>query len=264
MFEDMRAWSEWLEATDHRPKTVREYRYWLIRFSADTLCCIAESTEDDLVSYLAALPRQGMSRQMFLRSMRSYWSWASPAAGRNPAERLHVRRPKDPPAPCLGPSDVRRLIRGAFRREVRRGWGILLCACTGLRVASLVALRPEDVVEGVAWLKEAKGGRSYEAPLRRAARLAVRHLAEEGYPTLLGVGAEGFRRWLRQAAVDAGIETRVYPHLLRHSLATAVGRQTDPETWRVVMGHADLSQWSRYVHTDRARVLEALEGAKIF
>jgi integrase/recombinase XerD len=159
---------------------------------------------------------------------------------------------------------VRALIRAAFRLETRRGWAILLCAATGMRVGSLVCLKASDVTEGTVWLREAKGGRSYEVQLRRCARLAVKHLEAECYPTLLGVDKEGFRRWVRKAAVDAGIDKRVYPHLLRHSFGSALGRVTDPETWRVGMGHSDLSQYARYNHRNRAEILEATERAQVF
>jgi site-specific recombinase XerD len=101
VLEGLRAWSAWMEATDHRAETIRSYRYWLVRFAADTLIDPWDTTEDDLVSYLASLPRHGISRQMFLRSVRSFWQYAEPKAGRNPAARLHLRRPKDSPAPSL-------------------------------------------------------------------------------------------------------------------------------------------------------------------
>ncbi len=260
--ERLRSFSAWLEATDHRPKTIRDYRYWLLRFSAETLLDPWEATEDDLVSFLAGLPSQGMSRRCFLRAIKAFWRWAEPRAERNPTERLHLRQPIDPPAPTLQPAEVRAILRAAFRREPRRGWAILLALSTGLRIGSLVELRAGDISEDTAWLREAKGGRSYEVQLNRAARLAVRHLASEPHRTLLGVGAEGFRLWLRRAAVDAGLEMRVYPHLLRHTFATALGRATDPRTWQAAMGHSDLSQYPRYVHVDRERVRDALEQVR--
>lgn len=264
VLERLRAYTAWMEATDHRPKTIRDYRYWLLRFAADTVLDPWEATEDDLVGYLAGLPQRGMSRRCFLRSIKSYWTWAAPRAGHDPTARLHLRRPKPPPAPYLAPQELRAIIRAAFRREPRRGWVILLLASTGMRIGSLLALRAQDVVETSAWLREAKGGRSYEAQLSRAARIAIRHLAAAGHETLVGVGsAEAVRKWLRQAAEAAGVEQRVYPHLLRHTFATALGRVTDPETWRIAMGHADLSNWSRYVHTDRDRVLHAVEEVRL-
>ncbi|HXF56658.1 MAG TPA: tyrosine-type recombinase/integrase [Actinomycetota bacterium] len=73
------------------------------------------------------------------------------------------------------------------------------------------------------------------------------------------MGAEGFRRWLRQAALHARIGRRVYPHLLRHSFATALARKADPRTWQAAMGHADLSQYARYADPDEAAVQEAVE-----
>ena len=260
-FSRLRQWTAWLEATDHRPKTIRDYRYWILRFAADTVIDPWEATEDDIVTYLASLPKQGMIRILVLRSLRSYWSWAEPRAGRNPIARLHLRRPRSKDAPHLADETWRRVIAAAFRREARRGWAILLAYSTGARVGSLVALRPRDVGETVSF-DTAKGRRTYSVATTRAVRIAVRHLEEEGHATLLGVGAEQFRNWLRQAARDAGVDKRVYPHLLRHSYGTALAKVTNPRVWQMGMGHADLSQYARYVHADMGELAVAQQAAR--
>lgn len=259
-FARLRTWAGWLEATGHSPATVRAYRYWLIRYIADTLADPWEATEDDLVSYLVALPRHGSSRREWLKAVKSYWTWAAPKAGRDPTERLHLRRPQQaPPDDVLSRDDVRQIVRAAFRREPRRGWAILLAVSTGLRVGSLVALRPDDCHGDWLWTSVAKGGRRQRVVLSRPARLAVRHLLATANGTLLGVGKEAFRRWLRVAAADASVHRRVYPHLLRHTFATRVAKVSDPRTWQAAMGHADLSQYPRYVHLDEERLRAAVE-----
>lgn len=269
MLERLRSWSDFLEATNHRAKTIRQYRYWLIRFAADTLVDPWEATEDDLVSYLGAMPKTGTGRHAFLQAMRSYWRWAGPRAGRDPTARLHIKKPTESKAPHINPDVFRDILREAFKREPRRGWTLLLTFATGIRVGSLVAIRPEDVnlTDAILWVRESKGGRTYEVPLNRLAASAAAWLVEDARvndrETLVGVREEQVRNWLREARIQAGVSDRVWPHLLRHSFATELARITDPETWRQAMGHADLSNFARYTHTDAERIRDALERVKL-
>lgn len=268
MLERFTSWTAWLEATGHRPKTIRQYRYWLLRFAADTMTAPWDVTEEQLVEYMAAMPATGSCRRSFLQAMKSYWTWAASQAGRDPTARLRVRHPKEPKAPHIAPDVFRDILREAFRREQRRGWALLLMWATGLRIGSLVAIQPEDVnlADAVLWIREAKGGRTYEVPLERlalsAATWLVRDARGAGRERIVGVGEEQVRNWLREARIRAGVPDRVWPHLLRHSFATEVARATDPETWRVAMNHADLSQYARYVHTDAERIREALSKVR--
>jgi site-specific recombinase XerD len=269
MIHRLRSWTDWLEATSKRPKTIRQYRYWLLRFTADTLIDPWEATEADLVAYIGQMPKTGTGRHAFLQAMSAYWRWAESLAGRNPTTRLTIRRPKTPPAPHIAPDVLRAIIREAFRHEPRRGWTIVLMFATGVRVGSLVAIRPEDVnlADGLLWIREAKAGRSYELPLEKLALSAASWLTQDARDadreTLVGVGDEQVRNWLREARIKAGVPDRVWPHLLRHSFATELARVTDPETWRVAMNHADLSNFQRYVHTEAERVRDALSQVRL-
>jgi len=258
-----------MEATSHRPKTIRQYRYWLIRFAADTLVDPWEASEDDLVGYMGSMPKTGSSRHSFLQATKSYWKWAAPKTGRDPTARLHIRREPESKAPHIPPEILRDILREAFRKHQRRGWTILLMFATGARIGSLVAIRPEDVNLGDAllWIRESKGGRTYEIPLEKLSLAAASWLVEDARANdrelLVGVGAEQVRNWLRQARLAAGVPDRIWPHLLRHSFATELARVTDPETWRLAMGHADLSNYARYVHTDAERVRDAVSRVKL-
>ena len=269
MIERLGQWSDYLEATDHRPKTIRQYRYWLIRFAADTLIDPWEVTEDELVSYMAAMPKTGTSRHALLQAMTAYWRWAGPKAQRDPTARLHVKKPTTPKAPHIAPEVFRDILREAFKKEQRRGWTLLLTFATGIRVGSLIAIKPEDVnlTDAVLWVRESKGGYSYEVPLERLSLTAASWLIEDARrrdrETIVGVGEEQVRNWLRQARLAAGVPDRVWPHLLRHSFATELARVTDPETWRLAMGHADLSNYARYVHTDAERVRGAVGRVRL-
>jgi site-specific recombinase XerD len=156
------------------------------------------------------------------------------------------------------PAEVRALLRAAFRTEHRRGWALLLALSTGGRARALTKVRPEHVNLKAAelYFAEAKGDRDYAVPLGREGMIAVRHLLADAKAkrrqTLLGVGYGRFWEWVREAKQTAGIESS--PHWLRRTFGSYTARRADPEVWRQLMGHSDLSQWPRYVGTDRQAV----------
>jgi site-specific recombinase XerD len=250
-----------LQATGRAARTRSAYRRQLVVFFADTFVEPQHASEDDVVAYLASLPANGSRRPDAIRALRAFWRWYEPHVDRNPVERVRTPRKRVPDAPEIDRAALRSIFRAAFRRERRRGWAIMLAYATGARRASLVALTVEDVRGDRVRFEVAKGNRPYSVRLGRMARIAARHLVQDarsaGRPTLLGVGGERFRQWVEQASHDAGYHA--WPHLLRHAFGTQLARRTDPDTWRRAMGHADLSQYPRYVHPERAREAEALE-----
>lgn len=256
----LRRYVEYLEVTGASERTSREYRRGVVNFFADTQVDPLLATEGELAAYVAAIPARGHKRGSATRALRSFYSWA---AGRertdNPATDLHTPRPKDRPVPNISDGDLRRLLSAAFQREPRRGWAMLLCLCTGARSGSLAGIRREhvDLPLATLYFAVAKNDDPYEIELSRPAWFAAAHLLELGHDPLLGVGAARFRQWVHEAERYAGLG-RVWPHLLRHAFATRVARQTDPKTWARTMNHKDLSQYDRYVKTDRSRVREAV------
>jgi site-specific recombinase XerD len=257
-----------LEIKGRSPATARAYRRQLVNFWVDFLFArdltLREVTEDDLVDYLRGLPKNGSSRPDAIRALRSYFGFAQ---GRerddNPMSHLATPKAKVTPAPRFPRPEFLRLARAAFHVEPRRGWALLLLYATGARIGSFVAIRRQDVYLELdtpyVHFRTTKGDRPYDLPLGHMGQVAARHLLALGNDPIVGVGQERFRQWM--AAAEAAAGTRhVWPHLLRHEFATHTIRQTDPETWRQLMNHADLGQLPRYVATDDGRKRDALKG----
>jgi len=62
------------------------------------------------------------------------------------------------------------------------------------------------------------------------------------------LGTTVVQRACKQAAANAKLTKRVYPHLLRHCFASESLGDTDLLTLQALLGHVDLKQTSRYVH----------------
>jgi integrase/recombinase XerD len=106
---------------------------------------------------------------------------------------------------------------------------------TGARASELVHLRVEDVslTERVVTIHRGKGGKRREVPIRRElAQLLGLHIGtrrvgplfasrQEGHgPTPHMLTRQRVGQIVRDVARGAAITKRVYPHLLRHTVAT--------------------------------------------
>jgi integrase/recombinase XerD len=131
-----------------------------------------------------------------------------------------------------------------------------------------VQLRVEDVslVERVITIRQGKGGKRREVPIRRdLAQLLRLHIGAQRAGPLFASRQEGSGpmphvltrqrdgQIVRAVAIAAGISKRVYPHLLRHTVATrllALGMDiTDLQRF---LGHESIATTRLYAETTAA------------
>jgi len=147
---------------------------------------------------------------------------------------------------------------------------------SGLRLAELVGLGLTDVdlVDRTARVL-GKGAKTRIVPVGRKACEAIRAwLRERGAlagidETALFVGRNGDR--LKPRAVQlriaywarrAGLPSRVYPHLFRHSFATHLLESSkDLRGVQELLGHADISTTQVYTHLDFAHLARTYDAS---
>jgi site-specific recombinase XerD len=162
----------------------------------------------------------------------------------------------------LSPEEVQRLIAAA--KNLYHRTLLLTLYGAGLRRAELCELKVSDIDSQRMMLRveRGKGGRDRDIPLSPTLLAALRTYYRWMRPqTYLFPGQEhGWRAdkpltsrciWdaVRYAAKTAGIDRRVSPHTLRHSYAThLLEAGADLRTIQVLLGHADLTHTTVYLH----------------
>lgn len=143
----------------------------------------------------------------------------------------------------------------------------------GLRVSELVSMDVEDVDLAQAQVRVlGKGNKERIGLLGRPAVQAVRVYLEQGRPALAGrrpnnalwlnhrggrLTVRGVAMMLDNAGRQAGLSTRVSPHVLRHSFAThMLDGGADLRVVQELLGHASLLTTQTYTHVSQAHARE--------
>lgn len=154
----------------------------------------------------------------------------------------------------------------------RRDLAILeLFYASGLRLSELCHARLEeyDVAEGMIRVT-GKGSKTRLVPVGLRAQAAIEHYVKLERPELVkakttshlfisirggALSPERVRAIIKQRAAAAGIETTMYPHLLRHCFAThLLENGADLRVIQEMLGHADISTTQIYTHVDQKRL----------
>ena len=161
-----------------------------------------------------------------------------------------------------------RFLDHAYARDGRTGLLLQVLLETGARASELVQLRVEDVgfAERVVIIRHGKGRKHREVPIRRElAQLLRLHVGPRRAGPLFASRQRGsgpvphtltrqrVGQLVREVARSAGIARRVYPHLLRHTVATrllALGMDiTDLQRF---LGHESIDTTRHYAETAAA------------
>jgi integrase/recombinase XerD len=247
--------------------------------SAGTAGDPAQITHEQITDYLAHRKRAGLSAaslKLVVVALKIFFRW------------LHVRRrvPRDIteflPLPrterylpeTLNEVQIERLLDAVPRgtpQSLRDRAMLELLYASGLRVSELTHLRIEQLDLDARIVRvTGKGNKTRLVPVGAKACAAITDYLQNERPQFVRrrTGSELFlsargsrlttaRVWqiVRAIAKSAGLETNVYPHLLRHSFAThLLGNGADLRIIQEMLGHADISTTQVYTHVDQQRL----------
>jgi integrase/recombinase XerD len=171
----------------------------------------------------------------------------------------------------LSRDEEQRLIQKAYRDKGERGLLIKTLFQTGARVSEFVNVKVEDFFldEAMILITKGKGGKSRYVPI-------LPELAQE-LRTYLGNRARGYlfetnrhlpysarriQQIVKATAEQAKIKKRVYPHLLRHSVATTLLERGMPiEQIQKFLGHAKLETTQVYAESTTEMIKDSYRKA---
>lgn len=171
-------------------------------------------------------------------------------------------------------SDIRGPSESAFLR-LRNLAGTEVLFATGMRVGELASLNLTDYRdEDAGFLVRGKGGRQRLAflPDDRSLKAIQLYLAKRRSisvdndavflnPRGKRISTQGLARVITGMAKRAGIERRVTPHVLRHTVATLLLRfGSDIRVVQEVLGHASIATTQRYTHVSKEHMLSTLRA----
>jgi len=236
---------------------------------------LADIRPEDLSEYLAHRKRLGLAAgsikaeavalRIFFRHLVHRKQLSA-----DPTEFLGIPRIERSLPHTLALEEIERLL-GAIPADTaigRRDRAIveLLYGC-GIRVSELCSVRLENYhAEDRVLRVTGKGSKTRLLPIGKPAVAAVDSYLGAGRPELVGpkTGANLFisirgkpltpqRIWqlLREHAALAGLEDKIYPHLLRHSFAThLLENGADLRVIQELLGHADIATTEIYTHVN--------------
>jgi integrase/recombinase XerC len=265
------------------PETTRRYLLACKTLARERLNkTLFETRSQDAQRVLASLHAQGIAPRTLATTLSAWKTWFRVLARHDARYRPDafdaVRVPKPPKRlpNALTESEMKQLLDADVKRENEVSeWRErdsamfeLLYGC-GLRVSELAGLNLEhvDIAAGEVRVY-GKGRKERVLPLGAKAREAitawllirVQHVAINAVEgtTALFIGTRGgriattvVRRVLANQSIEAGINSHVHPHRLRHSFASHVLQSSrDLRAVQELMGHASIASTQVYTHLD--------------
>ena len=276
----------WLES-GLSANTLAAYRTDLLTFQIwleKKGLALDEATRADLLAYLAANVRSGLSPRSSARhlsTLRRFYRYLL-IQGRTQADpTADVRSPVigRPLPKNISEQGVEKLLSTPPRDTAlgSRDRAMLeTMYASGLRVSELVGLTLNelDLTTGLVRVV-GKGGRERIVPLGEEASESLREYLGQARSDLLKtqltdavfvkrrggpMTRQAFWQLIKRYAQQAGIGAEFSPHSLRHAFAThLLNHGADLRSVQMLLGHTDLSTTQIYTHVARAR-LQSLHG----
>jgi integrase/recombinase XerD len=259
-----------LQSLERSPCTVKQYGHIARTFLSYSQKAPEDVTLADLEKYREYLVLQRhYSKNSVYTTVRGLACFFR-SVGLTTADQLEPpRRPERLPH-YLTEEEMHRLFE-AVRSSPRDSAIVHVLAFCGLRVGELCHLQVEDLEfeRNVLHVRSGKGDKDREVVLEDRTRAALdrylteRTLAGESTARLFPVGPVTVERLIRRAAAEAQIPRRVTPHMLRHTLATALlSRGCDIRYIQKLLGHASVATTQIYTHVDTQALRNAYTRAK--
>jgi len=247
----------------------------LFRFFKKEKIIWFRAAEADLIKFVHHQSRAGLSSRSLARiisSLKSFYKYLiiDGHIKNNPVVNLSSPKIWFALPKFLTMNEVELLLQQPKETDVRgiRDKAMLeLLYATGLRVSELIALKIRNVnLQDGFLLCLGKGGKERIVPLGSSACKAVQKYIREARPKLFkgesdvlfltrrgkAFTRQGFWKTLKGYSRQAGLESKISPHVLRHSFAThLLERGADLRSVQLMLGHSQITTTQIYTHVSR-------------
>ena len=260
---------------------LQQINNWL---SQKKSCELLSVNRNDLLDYLAERSEQKRSPRStarLLSSLRRFYTWCRRESliDEDPTRLLSAPKLGRPLPETLSEKDVEQLLAAPDTKTdigIRDRAMLELLYATGLRVSELVNLTESQINlrQGVLRVT-GKGQKERLVPMGEEAIEWVNRYMREAPPQLShgaivdalfltnrrqGMTRQAFWYLIKRYAQQAGINSKLSPHTLRHAFAThLLNHGADLRAVQMLLGHSNISTTQIYTHIARAR-LQALHA----
>ena len=258
-------------------RSLTEFTEWCS--SAKKITAVRDVTQPVISEYLSLRKRGGLaaaSIKLIVVALKIFFRFLSGkgALERDPTETLTLPRIERYLPETLNELQIERLIDSIDTKQplgLRNRAIVELLYASGLRISELANARLENLNFEERILRvTGKGNKMRLVPVGRKAcdalasyisterpKLVKRRSSSEIFLSSRGTKLTTARIWqvVKKCAKHSGLETNIYPHLLRHSFAThLLSNGADLRIIQEMLGHADISTTQVYTHVDQQRL----------
>ena len=236
-----------------------------------------EIAHGDIVTFLMSEKKAGLKPSSLARILISIkilyrFLESKKMVDSNPAQYIDAPRLWKPLPKNLDHHEIEALLSSTGKKtnEVRNQAMIEFLYSTGLRVSELINLRLKDLDIDEGLVKcIGKGGKERFVPLGKFAIMRLKKYFEQrkkkasfdqdSYVFINPSGKKLSRVavWyaIKNLSKEVSLDTKTYPHALRHSFAThLLENGADLRAVQEMLGHSDISTTQIYTHVDKRRL----------
>lgn len=228
-------------------------------------------TREDIVRYIEVLRKEYSSYSVLrkITVIRNYFNYLlrNNVIKVNPAENIEgMKRKKEIPE-VLSISEIKSIIDAIpnTAEGIRDRVIFKLLFATGCRISEIMEMKVENIDSDYGYIRiKGKGSKTRIVPIYKEAADEVKYFIEnvrgefikgkekDEFFVFCGMSRQNYWKRLKKYAENAKIGKRVYPHIIRHSVATKLLENgADIRIVQEILGHSSIATTEIYTHVNK-------------